>query len=183
MESTENAKKLNDYGAVIIAKIGKEVLIAQCKNYADHRSVGISAVQEIFTAKKHYKANLCIIVYRGNISRNAAVLAKTPKVELVHISELKFGCRFDRLNDRAKIQDQIEKDQLAATEQKISYAKKLIFVVNLVKKVWNDINSKYYIKAIEEYNDYLDDRMRQTEHIKNQSSTRKLRNYLNDRNL
>ncbi|WP_215843264.1 restriction endonuclease [Acidithiobacillus montserratensis] len=76
-----------DFGADIIAERNKERMIVQCKHYSG--SVGVSAVQEAFSARSYYHAHkACVVASRGRFTRSARSLAENNGVILVSSENL-----------------------------------------------------------------------------------------------
>ncbi|MBV9433574.1 MAG: restriction endonuclease [Hyphomicrobiales bacterium] len=75
-----------DQGADVIAEKDGITLVLQCKL---HRSaIGNKAVQEAFTARKHYGATIAAVVSNAGFTRSAEALSKTTGVLLCHYSDL-----------------------------------------------------------------------------------------------
>ena len=69
-------------------------IVLQCKL---HRSaIGNKAVQEAFTAQKHYGASAAAVVTNASFTRSAEALSRTTGVLLCHYSDL---VRLDDLLD------------------------------------------------------------------------------------
>lgn len=65
----------NDFGADIIAdNIYGQKCVFQCKRVSS--SVGVKAVQEVATAKAHYKASVGVILTSSRLTKNAKILVK-----------------------------------------------------------------------------------------------------------
>jgi restriction system protein len=75
-----------DQGADVIAEKDGVTIVLQCKL---HRSaVGNKAVQEAFSARKHYGATAAAVVSNAGFTRSAEALSKTTGVLLCHYSDL-----------------------------------------------------------------------------------------------
>lgn len=74
-------KKSHDYGADLIINLNNHLITIQCKLYNNH-SVGNSAVQEIYTAKNYYQANMGIVITNSNFSKPAILLAEKSNIIL-----------------------------------------------------------------------------------------------------
>ena len=75
-----------DQGADVIAEKDGVTIVLQCKL---HRSaVGNKAVQEAFSARKHYGATVAAVVSNAGFTRSAEALSKTTGVLLCHYSDL-----------------------------------------------------------------------------------------------
>lgn len=81
-----------DQGADVVAEKGGMTVVLQCKL---HRSaIGNKAVQEAFTAQKHYGAAAAAVVSNATFTRSAEALSRTTGVLLCHYSDL---ARLDEL--------------------------------------------------------------------------------------
>ncbi len=79
-----------DQGADIIAERGRARLVIQCKRQS--AAVGNKAVQEIATARRHYRAEAAAVIATSTFTRSAASLAKSNDVLLLQVGEI--GRRF-----------------------------------------------------------------------------------------
>ena len=71
----------SDYGCDVIARyfpFGK--IVVQCKNYSG--KVGVSAVQEVYAAKRYYHATRAAVATNSTFTKNAEKLARACGVEL-----------------------------------------------------------------------------------------------------
>ena len=80
-------KKSGDYGADIVAKNRKEVLVVQAKLYFNH-SVGLKSVQEVKSAKDYYKADKAIVITNSHFTSSSKNLAKSTLVSLIDREKL-----------------------------------------------------------------------------------------------
>ncbi|MBE5736579.1 MAG: restriction endonuclease [Clostridiales bacterium] len=71
----------HDYGADLLLKYNDLSIAVQCKNYYKH-AVGVSAIQEAYSASKYYNTNVAIVITNSHFSRNAVNLATTTNVIL-----------------------------------------------------------------------------------------------------
>ena len=92
-------KKSKDFGAdLILEKKGKKTIVqAKCYNH----TVGVSAIQEIISARNHYGVFEAIVVSNQNFSKEAEQLANENKVMLAGKKELetliaKFPVYFEK---------------------------------------------------------------------------------------
>ncbi|OCX68673.1 restriction endonuclease [Acidithiobacillus thiooxidans] len=77
-----------DYGADIIATKNGVRMVVQCKHYTGN--VGVSAVQEVFSAMSYYHANKsCVVASRGGFTKAAQSLAVRTGVKVIGPSDLK----------------------------------------------------------------------------------------------
>lgn len=75
-------KRSNDYGADLIMKKDEKTIIVQAKRY--HQKVGIAAVQEVYAAKRVYKADEAwIVTTNEGFTKQAIHLAKLNDVLLI----------------------------------------------------------------------------------------------------
>lgn len=86
----------NDFGADVICSILAEKIVIQCKCYDADAYVGVGAVQEANGARSHYEAQIALVVYSGRATKNAKILAVSTGVELLQISDIQPGCKYDR---------------------------------------------------------------------------------------
>lgn len=70
-----------DYGADLILKKGKEVIVVQAKRYK--QSVGVKAVQEVLPAVKFYKGNIALVITNSTYTKQALLLAKHNNVRMI----------------------------------------------------------------------------------------------------
>lgn len=70
-----------DYGADLVLTMNNQRIIVQAKRYK--KNVGIRAVQEIASAKSHYKANECWVITNSFFTEPAKKLASSNRVRLV----------------------------------------------------------------------------------------------------
>lgn len=74
-------KKSHDYGADLILKKRGETTVVQAKCYG--KNIGIKAVQEIISARKHYRADKMFVATNRYFSKDAMVLASEHGVILI----------------------------------------------------------------------------------------------------
>ncbi|MFD1928822.1 restriction endonuclease [Sporosarcina siberiensis] len=75
-----------DYGADLILKKGKDVIVVQAKRY--NSSVGIAAVQEVIPALKMYNANAAWVISNSYYTKAAIKLARSNHVRMINRDEL-----------------------------------------------------------------------------------------------
>lgn len=75
-----------DYGADLILKKGKDVIVVQAKRYKN--SIGITAVQEVIPALKMYHANAAWVISNSYYTKAAIKLAKINHVRMINRDEL-----------------------------------------------------------------------------------------------
>lgn len=77
----ELTKKSHDYGAdLVLTKKGK-VSVVQAKCYG--KNIGIKAIQEIISARRHYRASEMFVATNRYFSKDAVVLASEHDVRLI----------------------------------------------------------------------------------------------------
>jgi restriction system protein len=84
--SASVTKATGDQGADVLARKGNTSIILQCKLYS--RPVGNKAVQEAFSAQRHYATQRSAVVTNAGYTNSACELARTTKVLLLHFSDL-----------------------------------------------------------------------------------------------
>lgn len=77
----ELTKKSHDYGADLVLTKNGKVSVVQAKCYG--KNIGIKAIQEIISAKKHYGANEMFVATNRYFSKDAIVLASEHEVMLI----------------------------------------------------------------------------------------------------
>lgn len=77
----ELTKRSHDYGADLIMKKNNTISIVQAKCYG--KNIGIKAVQEIISAKVHYRAEEMFVATNRYFSKDAVVLASEHNVKLI----------------------------------------------------------------------------------------------------
>jgi restriction system protein len=75
-----------DYGADLILRKGGKCIAVQAKRYKS--TVGVSSVQQVYSAKSYYKANDAWVVTNNTFTKNACSLAKNNGVKLVDRGQL-----------------------------------------------------------------------------------------------
>lgn len=78
--NVEVTKKTGDYGADVIAQKDEIKYVVQCKYYKS--LVGIEAVQQIYSAKKYYRAHVAIVATNSVFTKAAKTLASQLNVVL-----------------------------------------------------------------------------------------------------
>ncbi|MBR7172541.1 MAG: restriction endonuclease [Clostridia bacterium] len=82
----QTTKKSKDFGVDLIIEKNKKKTIVQTKRYS--HTVGISAVQEIISARNHYGIYSAMVVSNQNFSKEAETLANENNVMLAGKAEL-----------------------------------------------------------------------------------------------
>ncbi|WP_082220459.1 restriction endonuclease [Domibacillus robiginosus] len=75
-----------DYGADLLMEKDEAFIVVQAKRYS--KAVGISSIQEVFSAKMYYQADEAWVVTNNTFSKNAFELAKRSGVKLIARREL-----------------------------------------------------------------------------------------------
>ena len=75
-----------DYGADLLIETDEKCIVVQAKRYS--KAVGISSIQEVFSAKMYYQADEAWVVTNHSFSKNARELAKRSGVKLFAREEL-----------------------------------------------------------------------------------------------
>jgi len=75
-----------DYGADLILKKGKDIIVVQAKRYKS--AVGITAVQEVIPALKIYDANDAWVISNSYYTKAAIKLAESNDVRMINRDEL-----------------------------------------------------------------------------------------------
>ena len=95
----QTTKKSKDFGVDLILEKNKKKTIVQAKCYS--HTVGVSAIQEIISARNHYNIFEALVVTNQKFSKEAEVLAEENKVMLAGRAELeglvsKYPVYFER---------------------------------------------------------------------------------------
>lgn len=70
----EVTQKSADFGADIVASLGGAKYVIQCKYYSS--PVGVEAVQQVFAAKRHYRAHVAAVATNNVFTKAAKILAE-----------------------------------------------------------------------------------------------------------
>lgn len=105
--NVQKTRASHDYGADLIIKKAGQVAVVQAKCYSG--TVGIKAVQEIISSKKHYGAKDLIVATNSSFSRDASILASEYDVKLIDRETLKT------LIEKTHIKVATEKQKFSAT--------------------------------------------------------------------
>ena len=100
-----------DFGADLVARTGREVVVVQCKDYG--LPAGIKAVQEVHFARAHYRASDAAVVARNGFTRAAIQAAATSNVHLFRPTDLARGNPFDRTLQRKEAERRQWAEELA----------------------------------------------------------------------
>ena len=148
-------KTSGDYGADIIAKVGNNKLVVQCKEYSIYRSIGVSAVQEVYSAKSFYNCNMAAIIYEGNISRNALKMANQLNVIIFRIAELVPGCLLDKINDANEIELFRREQKKKLRERHIFEHNQIVTIIETINNIYNSARMDAEEKLRLEYEDHI----------------------------
>lgn len=74
-------KQSHDYGADLVLEKNKKLSLVQAKCYS--KNIGIKAIQEIISAKKHYDADELFVATNRYFSKDAMILASEHNVRLI----------------------------------------------------------------------------------------------------
>ncbi|MGM8215908.1 restriction endonuclease [Bacillaceae bacterium W0354] len=75
-----------DYGADLVLSTKGKKIVVQAKRYK--KNVGVKAIQEIASAKSHYKADECWVVTNSFFTEQAKRLASSNHVRLINREQL-----------------------------------------------------------------------------------------------
>jgi len=78
--------RTGDYGADLIMTKNNELTVVQAKRY--NGNVGAKAIQEIYAAKEHYKAENMVVITNSYFTKQAIIMAKELDVLLIDRDEL-----------------------------------------------------------------------------------------------
>ena len=79
--SVSMTKPSHDYGADLVLEKNKKISLVQAKCYS--KNIGIKAIQEIISARKHYDADELFVATNRYFSKDAMVLATEHNVRLI----------------------------------------------------------------------------------------------------
>lgn len=113
----ELTKSSHDYGADIVAKKGRKSLIIQAKCYSS--TVGVKAIQEIVSARKHYNMFDAVVVTNSYFSKEAETLASENDVKLIDRNTLEqlikqTNVKVSSQNVRYSCMSDVEKNKITA---------------------------------------------------------------------
>lgn len=163
------ATPITDYGADIIAYNDGIKCIFQCK-YCKQKQ-GVSAVQEILTAKHFYQAHKCAVISRSGYTRQAYNLAKPNFILLITETELFSARSIDSL-----FADGIE---LLNAAKPIVYDYDIITEFNAIKHslgrtpTWPELDKSLRYRINKQYKNYSTFLISIGERFKNSRSTDK----------
>jgi hypothetical protein len=98
----ETTAVTGDFGADLVARVGGEIVVVQCKDYGS--PAGVGAVQEVYFARTHYGASGAVVVARNGFTRAAIRAAESAHVKLLSPGEIAFGGSLDRTPHRREIE-------------------------------------------------------------------------------
>ncbi|WP_271716047.1 restriction endonuclease [Anaeromicropila herbilytica] len=76
----KTTKTTNDYGADLILKKERNIIVVQAKRYKSR--IGINAIQEVIGAIRYYKGMKGMVITNSYFTKNAINLAKANQIEL-----------------------------------------------------------------------------------------------------
>lgn len=82
----EETARTGDYGADLILTKNNHTTVVQVKRY--NANVGAKAIQEIYSAKEHYKADDMQVITNAHFTKQAQIMAKELNVLLIDREEL-----------------------------------------------------------------------------------------------
>lgn len=84
--SVSETARTGDFGADLLLKKDGRMIVVQAKRY--NNNVGSKALQEIFSARHHYKADGMMVVCNSHFTKQAQVMAEEQGIELIDREEL-----------------------------------------------------------------------------------------------
>ena len=147
----EETPTTGDYGADLILKKGREVIVVQAKRYTN--SVGIAAVQEVIPAVKMYNANAAWVVSNSYYTNAALTLAKSNDVKMINRDKL-IQMSVELVNEKnekdlnKKIEPKKSEKETTVQTSTIGFdfydeiPKKIITQNNAVKYTVNELESR-----------------------------------------
>ena len=84
--SVSETARTGDFGADLLLKKDGRTIVVQAKRY--NNNVGSKALQEIFSARHHYKADGMMVVCNSHFTKQAQVMAEEQGIELLDREEL-----------------------------------------------------------------------------------------------
>lgn len=84
---TNVTKKAGDFGADLVLE-GTDRIVVQAKRYNYKNKVGIAAIQEVYAAKRYYRAREAWVVTNSTYTESAKKLAAVCQVKLIARDDL-----------------------------------------------------------------------------------------------
>lgn len=84
--SVSDTARTGDFGADLLLKKDGRTTVVQAKRY--NNNVGSKALQEIYSARHHYKADEMMVVSNSHFTKQAQVMAEEQNIELIDREEL-----------------------------------------------------------------------------------------------
>lgn len=84
--SVSETARTGDFGADLLLKKDGRTTVVQAKRY--NNNVGAKALQEIYSARHHYKADEMMVVSNAHFTKQAQVMAEEQNIELIDREEL-----------------------------------------------------------------------------------------------
>ena len=85
-KDVKKTQACGDYGVDVIACKNNKKYAIQCKRYKS--SLGIAAIQQVYTGKDYYKADIAVVLTTSSFTRNAKNTAAKLNVQLWERTEL-----------------------------------------------------------------------------------------------
>lgn len=84
--NVSDTARTGDFGADLLLKKDGRTTVVQAKRY--NNNVGSKALQEIYSARHHYKADEMMVVSNSHFTKQAQVMAEEQNIELIDREEL-----------------------------------------------------------------------------------------------
>ena len=112
-KDVKKTQACGDYGVDVIACKNNKKYAIQCKRYKS--SLGIAAIQQVYTGKDYYKADIAVVLTTSSFTRNAKNTAAKLNVQLWERTELQKLMKnaLNKKEDNSVIINNITKTQIA----------------------------------------------------------------------
>lgn len=113
-------KSSGDYGVDITAWLDGEKVVFQCKRYKNN--IGLKPIQEVYAGKRHYNADIAIVVTNSYFTQSAIQLAKETDVVLWDrggLTNLIRNCIKETKKNPSGQNNRINQDEYANAKRKI----------------------------------------------------------------
>jgi HJR/Mrr/RecB family endonuclease len=99
-EKIETTDVKGDFGADLLGELNRKKYVIQVKQYS--APVNLKAVQEVYGAKAHYKAEFCWVVTNSTYTESAVNLAKSTNCLLIDGDDLDklFSEKYKSFNEK-----------------------------------------------------------------------------------
>ncbi len=136
-------KSSRDFGADLVFTDREGIRnVVQAKRYAVDNLVGISAVQEVFSCMRYYKAKKAIVIASAKFTEPCETLAGINHVKLLDRSDLIKMIEDFRMDDIKAVRDRIEAEPRMILE---SWNEATTAVLHEIKK---DYKAEKYVKEL-----------------------------------